>query len=459
MSTYNFVVAITDYTSGTVTFTSSPFALARGSYKPATADEAEPFVEEAFGFRVMAGSAEANLAQLRVLQGLLRQAGLAQKDRNLARVYFHFKENAGAAIYRSEIIKGLASWGETVLDREYWVNNTQFGEVEFTRHNWWEGPETQIPLSNTNGTDNTTGLNIFNTNDGAGSSPNDRVNYADIDGEDVDGTLDGLTRIELKNTYSSDLLYMVWIGQNFTDPVACKWFWDANAASYTGSSVSSALGSGNNYVNVALVSGTEADLLTWTIHSSELDGFAGRMYKAMLRLVSTFNTNVRYRIRLKWKNSTIWESGLVSLAGAVYATAIRELATFKLPPWVAGLSGQDSIQMILRGYHTAGGTITISIDSLQLTPVDGWRQLAYVGYGATVNMWITDDGINNRLYASNGSGTNVVGNLVGYGTPISLRPGVDQRLYFQFHSNVVNQAELDRVVQAKLYYRPRRHSL
>jgi hypothetical protein len=200
-------------------------------------------------------------------------------------------------------------------------------------------------------------------------------------------------------------------------------------------------------------------MLTWSLSSAQLDAFAGRMYKAMMRFLLTFNTNVRYRLQLKWKNSAIWQSDLVSLAGAVYTTAIRELATMKLPPWAAGLSNQDPISLVLRGYHTAGGTITVPMDSMQITPVDGWRHIAYVGYGGTVNHRIVDDGISDLLYEDNNAGGSIVANLVGYGRPIALRPGRDQRLYFQTHSNVVNSAPIAHSIQVKVYYRPRRISL
>ncbi len=56
------------------------------------------------------------------------------------------------------------------------------------RRNYWEGALTAIPLTNSNGADVTSGLNIYNCNDGDGVSPNIRENFADIDGADIDGT-------------------------------------------------------------------------------------------------------------------------------------------------------------------------------------------------------------------------------------------------------------------------------
>lgn len=461
MSNFDYVLGLSDFSSGTVYFagSASTFAIRKGGYTPRVAPPDETTVEETIVVRLTGGSAPANLASLRTAQRLLLQASRRAGNKTLPRVFVFFKEHASATQYRSEITNGYAEWDSSALDWEYWTQQTQYAEINWTRGNWWEGPEAQLALTNPNGTATTSGLKVYNVNDLVGSSPNKRVNYVAITGTDVQGDLDGLTRIEIKNTYSTNLLYHIWIGHSYTNPATLTHFFDANSATHSGGTATSDAASGGNYVTVNLVSGTEADLLTWNLTSAQLDAFAGRWYKAMMRWFLTVGTAVRYRIRLKWKNSAIWESGLVSLSGAVYATIIRELATLKLPPWVAGLTNQDPISLVLRGYHTAGGTVAIAMDSMQMIPVDGWRQIAYVGYGGTLNHRVIDDGINGRLYEDNNAGGSIVGNLTSYGQPIALRPGKNQRLYIQTHSNVAESGPIDRTAEIKVYYRPRRRSL
>jgi hypothetical protein len=331
MSTFDYVLGMSDFSSGTVYFagTASSFAIRKGGYSPRVAPDDEPTVEETLVARLTAGSAAGNLEELREVRRLLLQARRRQGNRTLPKVYVFFKQSASADQYRSEIVDGSAEFDASALDWEYWTQDTQYAEINWTRGNWWEGPEVQIPLTNLNGTANTSGLTVYNVNDLVGTAPTKRVNYVALAGTAIAGELDGLTRIEVKNTYSSNLLYHVWVGHNYTDPANLVWFYDANSATHTGGTATSAAASGGNYVTKDLVSGTETDMLTWSLSSAQLDAFAGRMYKAMMRFLLAFNTNVRYRLQLKWKNSAIWQSDLVSLAGAVYTTAIRELATMK----------------------------------------------------------------------------------------------------------------------------------
>lgn len=464
MSTYNFVLGLSDFDSGTVYFagTTTPFAIRKGGYRPTVAPSDEPFLDESIQVRLIGGSVQANLSQRAEVDRLLLQANRRQGNKTLSPVYVFFKRDPTATQYRSEVIDGRAEWETSAFDREYWDQNTQYAEIEWTRGNWWEGPEAQIPLTNLNGTANTSGLTVYNTNDLAGTAPTRQVNYVAIAGTAVVGDLDGLTRLEIKNTFATHKLGYAWIGHSYTNPATLTHFFDTNSATAAsgGSAVSNGLASGGSYVDIPLVSGTEADLLTWTLTSTQLDAFAGRMYKALLRWFGGVDTNIRYRLQLKWRGSTIWSSSLVSLLGAPYGTLFRDLATFKLPPWVAGLSNQDEMQLVLRGLTDSGGTVTTSIDNLQLLPVDGWRHIAYVSSGGgTLNHRVIDDGINGRLYEDDGAGGSIAAPIVGYGRPIALRPDVDQRLYITSHTNLFEIARITHTLQVKVYYRPRWRSL
>jgi hypothetical protein len=459
MSTFDYVLGVSDFTAGTVIFTSAPFQIARGGYTARVGPIKDATVEEDISLRIMGGSIEANSDNLSTLQDLLLQAERRRDNKTLNPVYLYYRQNGSADIWRSEILTGSAEWDDNALTLDNWVGNTQFANVEWQRENAWNGPEAQVALTNQNGTANTSGLAVYNANDEAGTAPALRVNYVTINAASVTGELDGLTRLELTNTFDDAReLYNVWIGQNYTDPLNADWIFEGEDA--TGGSVV-AFGSsvsGGSYVSEDLASGTETQLFSWDLTSAQLDAFAGRTYKLQVRFFSASPTLVRFRVGLKWRNTLIWQTGLVSLANSVYRTLIRDLATFKLPPWVAGLTEQDPLELVLRGYQTTGVDQTVRIDFIQLTPLDGWRHLAAVGYGYELDWRIVDDGITGALYADEG-GTARVGNLAGYGRPIALRPGVDQRLYFLMHSNSLDIAEVERSMTVKVYYRPRRRAL
>ena len=81
------------------------------------------------------------------------------------------------------------------------------------------------------------------------------------------------------------------------------------------------------------------------------------------------------------------------------------------------------------------------------------------GYGVLQNSRMIDDGINRITYIDSGAGSDKAGYLVGYGSPIALYPGKNQKLYFLMHSVYGDTAEIDRTASIKLFYRPRRRTI
>jgi hypothetical protein len=159
-----------------------------------------------------------------------------------------------------------------------------------------------------------------------------------------------------------------------------------------------------------------------------------------------------------WNTITLWQSPRAAV-DTNYAYAVRDMFTFQLPPWLPGLGGLDGVELVLTGYQESGSVIDMPFDFASLIPVDGWRHLESIGYGCAHESRIVDDGIDERLYRDAGDGTGRVGVFVGYGSPIMLHPGKDQRLYFLQQANVANVAEIIRSLSVKLYHRPRRRAL
>lgn len=330
-------------------------------------------------------------------------------------------------------------------------------ELAYTRENSWEGAEAQVPLTNPNGTNNTSGLNVFNCNDGAGSSPNIRRNYVEIAAANVDGDLPAPTRLEMLNTFATGQLADVWIGQNWTD-TTLNHILEGEAAS-GGTNVGDGTASGGNHKSYSLPSGTETEMLTWSLGSTLLNAARGNRFKMFCRFAITGPSQyVRYRLRIKWNAVTIWESGQVQPSTAV-AHQIRDLFTLRLPPWLPSLTGLDAVSLILTGQQETGSNINVLIDFLQITALDGFRHLRIIGYGTPQNSRIIDDGINGEVYRDDGAGGGKIGIYVPYGKALMLKPGTLQRLYFLMHNWTSNTAEVGRSISVKLFYRPRRLTL
>jgi hypothetical protein len=336
--------------------------------------------------------------------------------------------------------------------------------VYIERMNWWEGAEVQIPLTNENGSADTSGLAVYNSNY-VGTTPPHRVNTVDIAGSVVLGDIPGATRIEMVNAYPDLRLNDVWIGQLVrTSEIGWDHYYEAEATTFSGTVMSGEPTASNNaWAKIPLASGTETTLLTLEVPDEVIDAAAGRYFKLMAR----FHTNdglepgyrlTRFRVKLLWNGATIWQSALAAVDTA-YSKLIRDLATFQLPPWLPGVTDVDGVDLQLTGYQTSGEVVDIGLDYLQLVPVDGWRYLRVVGFGVTPDARVVDDGISGYTYREDAGGTARAGIFAGYGNPITLHPGKDQRLYFLLGASGTNVDEIDRYVNVKMFHRPRRRVL
>jgi len=391
----------------------------------------------------------------------LYNAHARQNNRGRNRTFIHFQPDGAAAEYRSEILDGRIA-NEKNAHGEAWGENPMEFSIIWTRRNYWEGAEAQVPLTNTNGADNTAGLNIYNSNDGVGASPNDRVNYCEIGSADVAGDLPGATRIEMLNPYATGNLGYVWIGQNFTDPDNHVWNYEAEDATPNDNQVSADASDGN-WNEVALTSDAAfQDKLTWTLSAAALDAAKGGMMKLVMRFFydgANFNDPARtwWRVKLDANSLPLYISGR-SKPDVNYGLIIRDLITFNLPPWLRGETNQMALDFVIQCQQESGSGYVLNCDTMYLIPADGWRYIQTNHYVDTGER-LVDDGISDTVYVDDGAGDDKHSACVGYGNAIMLEPGTDQRLYFLMHSTSAFTAEVDRYLTVKVYYRPRRYTI
>ena len=443
-------IRITISTAGdTIDLQGSGYKVLDGYYPIEAASQEQPVVEQ-IRLEIIATAGQSVSAKLQALGRKLEHARAHKTDADGC--YANFSADTAENLYRSRITDGYL-----MLDgrlSRYWKASKVLVTLVIERAPYWEGIEAQIPLTNGNGTDNTTGLAVYNHDDaGAGHD-----NYVQIAAANVEGDLPGATRLEITNNYATGLLYDLWIGQTWTDPANLVHILEGEDSSVGADQVNAAA-SGGYFTRTALSSGSEAELFNWTLSAAFLNACKGRFYKLLARFHNMDNlTSVRFRLRIQYQVTTIWQSGQVSL-DATRAIQIRDLFTLRLPPWLPEQTGLLAIQMSITGQQSTGSPINVDLDFLEVCPVDGWRQITPVGYGVAQNQRVIDDGIGGALYVDDGSGTGKIGILTGYGAPVMLQPGKLQRLYFLMHSASINTAEIARTISVKLFYRPRRQSL
>ena len=179
------------------------------------------------------GSSESDLsAKIRALELALEYA---RTHEGWQSAWLNFSPSTTLATWRDRIMDGAVLYDARLLKR--WREKKAIVSLVIEREGSWNGAEVQIPLSNPNGTADTTGLRVYNCNDGATvDSTYKQNNYVDIAGASVLGDLPGATRLEITNLFAgTGEPMMVWIGHNFTNPSTFVWNFEGEDAEIGGS--------------------------------------------------------------------------------------------------------------------------------------------------------------------------------------------------------------------------------
>ena len=440
------------YGNTTLDLQDAGYKLIDGFYPETPAEDAES-VTERFDIFII-GSSDSDLrSKINGIRMALEHAKAHKNDALAAYLYYDVSDSGDA--WMSKLLSGQILY-DSKLDHRWRESKAKVSIILEHKPYWDTVDETQVPLTNGNGTNDTSGLAIFNHDDGGGASPNHHDNWATIAAADVLGDLPGPTRLEITNAFVDHLLYIVWIGQNWTDPDNFTHILEGEASS-TGSEQDDEGSSGAHYMRYALGSGSEAEMFTWALSAAYLNACKGNYYKIMARFPASAPTNVKLRLKLEYNVTTVWQSGLTTIDTSS-ATQIKDLFTMRLPPWLLGQTDLAGLSLIMSGYQSTGGPVNVDLDFLQVTPLDGYRQLKCAGYGVAQNERMVDDAFRECKYIDDGADAKA-GILLGFGSPIHLYPGKKQKLYFLLHSNIMNHAEIDRKITIKLFYHPRRQTL
>jgi len=439
------------YESTTLDLQANGYKVIDGFF-PETPDPGAESVSDVIMVLIQGTSATDLRSKIAAVTLALEQARRHKDDFLAAWLYFSVDDTDTEGM--SKILEGEVSYNSK-LDRN-WRRNKVIMTITLLHEAGWDSHnEYAVPLTNGNGSRVTSGLTVVNHDD-SGTGPPVHDNWVTIEGADISGDMQGRTRLEVTNSYAQRL-YTLWIGHNWTDPASFSHILEGESSSL--GTVRSSVGCSNGqYMEKTLVTGGEQDLYKWTLSAAYLNACKGGYFKILARWVSPIRTDVKYRLKLEFAVTHIWQTGQITL-DTTRALQIRDMFTLRLPPWLQGQPNLSSLDLIMSGQQNTGSNVTIYLDFLQVTPLDGWRLLECSGYGVLQNSRMIDDGVNRITYIDSGSGSDKAGYLVGYGSPIALYPGKNQKLYFLMHSVYGDSAEIDRTASIKLFYRPRRRTI
>ena len=389
---------------------------------------------ELFADIVLLGNRATILAAKDTLDAILSDARQAQLDLSLSKVYVEI-ETDGTNYLRSEVIDGKLTTESDFFDRV--ARNHAPVRLWLKRKNYWEGAEAQIPLTNENGTANTTGLVVYNTNDMTGTPPTQRVNYVKMLAANVTGSIPTPPRIEITNTYSNGTarLSNIWIGRAIDDATyPLTWFLDQTMTLNTAAS-------------------TEQQISLTTLTTAFLNGANGAHFRVFTKSPTWSYQDLRLNAALYFPASVALTPMQKAPEVMMWGGGVTDLGTLQIPPWLPNQRGQTEIGLRIAGRRTGGFNITLS--DIFLFPAKAFRQLIPRGYGIATGIRLVDDGITETVWTDGWTPAGKTGHYSGYGDLITLVPGKDQRLLFLSNSDTGGTAD-DQTKSIKVFYRPRR---
>jgi hypothetical protein len=350
-----------------------------------------------------------------------------------SRVYLYFAVHENETPYRSRVVDGRIS-----IEKGYsygYKTGKLIITIAFEHLPYWEGAQAQIPLTNENGTGNTSGLTVYNTNDMTGTSPTKRVNYVKMLAANVTGDIPTPAIIEITNTYTNGTarLSKIWMGLAIDDATyPLTWYLDQTMALNTAAS-------------------TEQQISLTTLNTAFLNGTRGGHFRVFTKCSSAIQ-DLRLNAALYFPASVAVTPMQKAPEVVMGYSSIIDLGTLQIPPWLPNMKNQAAVGLRIAGRRTGGFNITLS--DIFLFPANAFRQLIPRGYGFIYTAILVDDGVADTVWVVWGDGT-TVGHYSGYGDPIKLTPGKDQRLLF-LNNTLTGGIDDDQTMSLKVYYRPRR---
>lgn len=430
------------------------FVRAEWDFGAGETDEETDSVAESIPLLLRAATVTALQDAARTMERLLDDAARRALTRMGARVFLTVQWDGEADAWRSEVLGGRL---ELAGAPDQWGRKALEGVLDLTRRPYWEGPETPLPLTNGNRSNYTTGIEVYNANDGSGSAPNKRNNYVQIAANDVIGSVPAPVKVELKNLSGSATLNSIHLANNvFADPTTFNPLLEAEARTSGGSTASNANASGGSQLQLSGYASGQT--VTWTLSSALLQKTQSRWFRLLMSMMLRSATGaqaetVQVRLRDDTGAFVVWgeNNQEVSLPPNNTFLWFADLGAIPLPPadWD---TNWDALQLQLT-FRLASGTANTYLDCLYLMPTDSYRLLQLRPYALPTNGLVVDNGIDGGAYMEISSLRSPY--VQPSGAPLMVWPGRVQRIYV-LADRPTGMADITQKWAMKVWYRPRR---
>ena len=319
----------------------------------------------------------------------------------------------------------------------------------YQRSNSFYGDLEALPLTNKNGTDVTTGLDILNSTDYHATYDSTAL----IKPADLISPLPSPLRVELINTYATNQIKDIFMGiyQHPTEDDEALFF--HNSPDLSGGSLLMNTGAINDYYRRLTWSATTWTALTAkTLTLDLIDALAGHLYRPFVHLFNSHAyTDLYFKVALQIGSYIVYQSE------AVYCDPDYDfvfLPPISIPPnRVLREVLPHSLDLVLYAYKPTAASYTIDIDQIQLFPLDYAANFLGFFNMANNHRFIYDSFRNLHNVRMSAAGSETVSHIL-QGGPLLATPGVNNRLFFIL-ANQYNTADKDRTAQVIVKQRKR----
>ena len=411
-----------------------------------TGKDTESEIAEGLDVLIQAGTAAALQTLVETVEGLLWAADWRRRTQMGPRVFLQVQWDGEPSAWRSEVLGGKL---EVAGTPDQWGRRKLEGTLALTRAAFWEGPETQIPLSNGNGSNNTAGLTVWNHDDATAGHDN----WAHIAAGAVTGVLPAPLKLELKNTSGAAADYTnLYLANNvYSDPANFVHILEGESRASGGTVTADATSSGGSFNSLYFSAGPYGEM-RWALTAAQMQRTRGRWVRLLARFTYLSGAAMVQPLVMDSSGKVLWR-GATYQQVALPSYPLVDLGAVPLPP--GGYSaGWDGITLALRFSTTAGpGRSLANLDFLQLTPTDSQRTIRLLDSDVANNEALVDDGIEGITYVSRSGGFAPL--AAPRGGPLLVFPGPEQRIYVLQDEDFV-EANIDRTFAVRAWYRPRR---
>jgi hypothetical protein len=442
------VISVTDGTT-TITFTAAngyqveEYDMLSPEFQ---AGSPAPDVAETMVLYITGSTTAQVQARRAALDLLLDKANLRTRWGIGPAIYLQVQWDGDAGTYRAELYEYRPEDQEDTL--RLWPNRAPTINLSIRRAAEFERTDlVQIPATNGNGTNNTSGLTVYSHDDGGAGNDS----YIQFAAGDVLGNLPTPLVLELTNNTGSTVQYeQILLACNaFSDPANFGHVLQAEVALASGGSVLS----DSSCSNTGMVQRTftTADSQQYNLTQTLLQDAQGHEFHLLARFKSrTADVYVRPSIYDPTGTYPFWTGSEVHLP--LLSAPVADLGVIPLPP--GGYSANYGAMRLRLEWRTATST-TIETDFFAFFPAGTFRKLkvlSAVGNGSKV----VDDPPAGRAYIATSGGVETPA-VAPQGMQLLVWPNTLQRVYFAWSlANLT--APVTQTLSVKAWHRPRRYS-